>query len=95
MLDSPSLFNQLLSVTDFNSLSQACFSFWSSTESLTPGLEVDALLLCGYSGEQIILWQKELALLASFPSACSGIPESLIEQTSENNQVPPNNSKPQ
>lgn len=88
---SSSLFKKILYVTDFASLSQACFSFWRSAESCF--WDWKASLLCGDLGEQIIPWQKELALLAIFPNSmiylCSGIPQSLTQETSENNWQSP------
>lgn len=88
---SSNLFKKILYLTDFTSLSQACFSFWRSAGSCS--CDWKALLLCGDLAEQVILWQKELALLAIFPNSviylCSGIPQSWTQETSENNPQSP------
>lgn len=88
---SSSLFRNILYMTDFTNLSQACFSFWRNAESSF--WDWKALLLCGDLGEQIILWQKELALMATFPNSMiylpSGISQPLTQEISENNPQSP------
>lgn len=78
-------------MTDFTNLNQACFSFWRSAESCF--WDWKALLLWGDLGEQIILWLKELVLMATFPSSVihlsSGIPHYLTQEMSQNNPQSP------